>query len=441
MISRYLRPEMKSIWCETRRLDLWLEIEILAVEGWEKSGIAPKGVAKRIRKNAFSDPERVKEIEKITRHDVAAFVQMIEEQVGQEDGRWVHLGMTSSDVLDTAFGLQLSQAADLLLDGLKTLNAAIRKRALEHRHTLMVGRSHAIHAEPTTFGHKLAIWYDEIRRHIVRLERAKKSVSVGKISGPVGSFSNITPAIEAYVCDQLGVDVALASSQVLQRDRHAEFFSVLGLIASTLEKFAVEVRHLQRTEVLEAEEKFHVGQKGSSAMPHKRNPVLSENVTGLARLIRACVIPAMENVALWHERDISHSSVERVIAPDATSLLDFAIHRMGSILSNLVVYPDQMKKNLDLTKGLVFSQSILVSLIQKGWSRSKAYASVQKVSMRCWETQGLMFKEALLADDEIRATMSEAEIQACFDLRENLKYIDRVFERVFNIDNVTIIQP
>ncbi len=435
MLSRYLRPEMDSVWRETRRLELWLEIELLAVEGWERADVAPKGVAQRIRQSAKVDVQRVKEIEEVTRHDVAAFVQMIEEQVGTEDGRWVHLGMTSSDVLDTGFGLQLAEAADLLLSGLATLNEAIKKRAYEHRHTVMVGRSHGIHAEPTTFGHKLAIWYDEISRQIQRLERARTSIAVGKISGPVGSFSNITPDIEAYVCHKLGVAIASASNQVIQRDRHAEFFSTLALIASSLEKFAIEVRHLQRTEVLEAEEKFHVGQKGSSAMPHKRNPVLSENVSGLARVIRSMALPAMENIALWHERDISHSSVERVIAPDATTLLDFAIHRMVNVISNLVVYPERMKQNLDLTKGLVFSQSVLVSLIRAGWSRDQAYRAVQKVSMQCWETPNAKFEEAVLADEEIRSALGEQAVRACFDLKKNLQFIDRVFERVFTGQN------
>ncbi len=431
MISRYLRPEMESVWRETRRLELWLEIELLAVEGWELAEVAPKGVAERLRKSAKVDIKRAKEIEVVTRHDVAAFVQMIEEQVGKEDGRWVHLGMTSSDVLDTGFGLQLAQAADILLDGLATLNAAIKKRAFEHRHTVMVGRSHGIHAEPTTFGHKLAIWYDEIKRQITRLERAKDTISVGKISGPVGSFSNITPDIEAYVCKRLGIGVASASNQVIQRDRHAEFFSTLALIASSLEKFAIEVRHLQRTEVLEAEEKFHVGQKGSSAMPHKRNPVLSENVSGLARVIRSMALPAMENIPLWHERDISHSSVERIIAPDSTTLLDFAIHRMVNVVSNLVVYPETMKKNLGLTKGLVFSQSILVALIRAGWSRDEAYGVVQKVSMRCWETPDARFEDEVIADPEICGALDKETLHACFDLEQNLKFIDRVFERVF----------
>ncbi len=430
MIPRYTRPEFAAIWTEERKLQAWFEIELAAVEGWAEEGVVPPEAAEHIRENAVLDVDRVLEIEKITRHDVAAFVQSLEETVGEEYGRWIHFGMTSSDVLDTAFAIQLRDAADILLEDVDEMLAAIKRRAYEFRDTPMIGRSHGIHAEPTTFGHVLAIWYDEMKRNRRRLEAARETIAYGKVSGAVGTFSNIPPSVEAYVCDKLGLKPAPASSQIVQRDRHAEFFAALALIASSLEKFAVQIRHMQRTEVGEAEEKFHKGQKGSSAMPHKRNPVLSENVSGLARHVRAACVPAMENVALWHERDISHSSVERMIGPDATVTLDFAMRRMTGVIDNLVVYPERMLENLEQTRGLPFSQTILLTLIRKGLSRSAAYKRVQSVAMKSWE-EGLDFKAEALRADAFLEHMTQEELEACFDLEAVLGRIPTIFERVF----------
>lgn len=433
MIPRYSRPEMAALWTEQAKLERWLEIEIAAVEAWALTGVVPVEAAAEIRARAVVDVDRVLEIERVTRHDVAAFVQSMEEAVGAEHGRWIHFGMTSSDVLDTCLGLQLRDAADLLLADIDALMAAIRRRAFEHRDTPMIGRSHAIHAEPTTFGHVLAMWFDEMRRHRRRLEHARETIAVGKISGAVGTFSNMPVSVEDYVLDKLGLRPELASSQVVSRDRHAEFFATLGLIATSLEKFAVGVRHLQRTEVGEAEERFHTGQKGSSAMPHKRNPVLSENITGLARLVRGMVMPAMENVALWHERDISHSSVERVIAPDATVTLDFALHRMTQVIDNLVVYPEVMARNLELTRGLPFSQGILLRLIRKGLSRQDAYARVQVVAMQAFEERG-DFRELARQSAGLTEYLSPQELDEAFDLGESLGRIPTIFDRVFGED-------
>lgn len=431
MIPRYTRPKFAQIWTEERKLQAWFDIELAAVEGWSAEGVVPPEAADHIRENAVLDVDRVLEIEKITRHDVAAFVQSLEESVGEEYGRWIHFGMTSSDVLDTAFAIQLRDAADLLLEDIDEMMAAIERRAFEFKMTPMIGRSHGIHAEPTTFGHVLAIWYDEMRRNRRRLEAAREVVAYGKISGAVGTFSNIPPSVEAYVCDKLGLKPAPASSQIIQRDRHAEYFTALALVATSLEKFAVQIRHMQRTEVGEAEEKFHAGQKGSSAMPHKRNPVLSENVTGLARHVRSACVPAMENVALWHERDISHSSVERMIGPDATVTLDFALRRMTGVIDNLVVYPERMMENLRQTKGLPFSQTILLTLIRKGLSRSEAYKRVQSVAMRSWE-EGLDFEAEAKSADVFLDKMSAEEIEECFDLDRVLGRIPDIFDRVFD---------
>ena len=430
MIPRYTRPEMQSLWTEERKLEVWFEIELAAVEGWAKEGLVPDEAAAHIRERAVLDPARVQAIEEITRHDVAAFVQSLEESVGEEHGRWIHFGMTSSDVLDTALAVLLRDAVDILLDDVDRLLEVLERRAKEHRHTAMIGRSHGIHAEPTTFGHTLAIWYDEMRRNRRRLAQARETIAVGKVSGAVGTFQNIPPSVEAYVCEKLGLEPAPASSQVVQRDRHAEYFTALALVASSLEKFAVEIRHMQRTEVGEAEERFRKGQKGSSAMPHKRNPVLSENVTGLARTVRGYCLPAMENVALWHERDISHSSVERVIAPDATALLDFALVRMTRVLDELVVYPEAMQRNLEQTGGLPFSQTILLGLIKSGLSRQQAYGLVQAVAMRAFE-EGLNFQEEARSDAGLREHLSEDDIASAFDLDRALGRIDAIFERVF----------
>jgi adenylosuccinate lyase len=431
MISRYTRPALAELWSEQNKYDIWFDVELAAVEGWTQEGVVPDEAAAEIRDHGVVDVDRAKEIEKVTRHDIAAFVQSLEEQVGEEYGRWIHYGLTSSDILDTTFAIQLRQASDILLDDIDHLMAVIERRAWEHKDTPKIGRSHAIHAEPTTFGHTLAIWYDEMGRNKKRLEDAREVISYGKISGSVGTFANVPPSVEAYVCDKLGLKAAPASSQIIQRDRHAQFFMALGLIASSLEKFAVEVRHMQRTEVHEAEEKFRKGQKGSSSMPHKRNPVLTENVTGLARTIRGYITPALENIALWHERDISHSSVERTIGPDSTGLLDFALVRMTKVLDELVVYPENMRANLERTRGLPFSQQVLSTLIRKGLSRNEAYKCVQSVAMVAWEEEK-NFEVLARQDDGITEHLSDKELDQCFDLGHSLRHVDDIFARVFD---------
>jgi adenylosuccinate lyase len=430
MIPRYTRPALAELWSEQNKYDIWFDVELAAVEGWAKEGVVPEEAAAEIRDNAVVDVDRAKEIEKVTLHDIAAFVQSLEEQVGEEYGRWIHFGLTSSDILDTTFAIQLRQASDILLEDIDQMMEVIERRAWEHKDTPKIGRSHAIHAEPTTFGHTLAIWYDEMRRNRKRLVDAREVISFGKISGSVGTFTNVPPSVEAYVCDKLGLEAAPASSQIVQRDRHAQFFMALGLIASSLEKFAVEVRHMQRTEVREAEEKFRKGQKGSSSMPHKRNPVLTENVTGLARTIRGYITPALENIALWHERDISHSSVERTIGPDSTGLLDFALVRMTKVLDELVVYPENMRANLERTRGLPFSQRVLSNLIRKGLSRNEAYKRVQSVAMVAWE-QEKNFETLARQDDGITEHLSDEDLDRCFDLEHSLRHVDDIFARVF----------
>ena len=381
------------------------------------------------KSKANFDIHRIDEIEKVVKHDVIAFLTSVADYIG-DDSRFVHLGLTSSDVLDTSFAMLLSEASDLIIADIKRLMEAIKKRAFEHKDTPMIGRSHGIHAEPVTFGIKLALWYDEMRRNLRRMEAAKETVSYGKISGAVGTFANIDPKVEEYVCKKAGLKPAPCSTQIIQRDRHAEFFSTLAIIASSIEKFAVEIRHLQRTEVLEVEEFFSKGQKGSSAMPHKRNPVLSENLSGLARLLRGYAVSALENVPLWHERDISHSSVERVIGPDATILMDFMLTRCCGLIENLVVYPANMMKNLELMKGLVFSQRVLLELANAGASREKAYALVQRNAMKVWE-EGKDFQTELLGDPEVRSYLSEEKIREAFDLGYHLKHVDTIFQRVF----------
>jgi adenylosuccinate lyase len=430
MISRYTRPEFAQLWSEENKLKIWFEVELAAVEGWAEEGVVPEEAADAIREKALLDVDRVKEIEKVTRHDIAAFVQSLEEFVGEEHGRWIHFGLTSSDVLDTAFAVQLRRASDLLLEDVDELLEVLERRAHEFKMTPKIGRSHGIHAEPTTFGHTLAIWYDEMKRHRRRLVNARESVSYGKVSGAVGTFANVPPSVEAYVCDKLGLNAAPASSQIVQRDRHAEFFSTLAVMASSIEKFAVEIRHMQRTELREAEEKFRKGQKGSSSMPHKRNPVLSENLTGLARTIRGYADPALDNVALWHERDISHSSVERMIAPDSTGLMDFALNRLRKVLDNLVVYPENMMRNLEQTRGLPFSQRVLLTLIRKGLSRNDAYQRVQSVAMDAWENEK-DFEKLARGDEAIREHLTDEDLDECFDLERSLRHIDDIFERVF----------
>ena len=429
MIERYSRPEMTSIWGAENRYRKWLDIEIYACEAHAAMGTIPGDAVERIKAKANFDIYRIDEIERVVKHDVIAFLTSVADYIG-EDSRFLHLGLTSSDVLDTSFAMLLNESSGLLIDGIKKLMEAIKKRAFEHKNTPMIGRSHGIHAEPVTFGIKMALWYDEMRRNLRRMEAARETVSYGKISGAVGTFANIDPQVEEFVCAKAGLKPAPCSTQIIQRDRHAEFFSTLAIIASSIEKFAVEIRHLQRTEVLEAEEFFSKGQKGSSAMPHKRNPVLSENLSGLARLIRGYSVSALENIPLWHERDISHSSVERIIGPDATVLMDFMLYRCTGLIENLVVYPENMMRNLNQMKGLVFSQRVLLALTGKGASRETAYALVQRNAMKVWE-QGKDFQQELIADPEVRAYLSEDEIKEKFDLAYHLKHVDTIFTRVF----------
>ncbi len=435
MIPRYTRPEMAAIWEPQTRFRIWFEIEAHAADAMAELGIIPKEAAKTIwakGKNATFDVARIDEIEREVKHDVIAFLTHLAEIVGPE-ARFVHTGMTSSDVLDTCFNVQLKRAADILIADLDKLLAALKRRALEHKITPTIGRSHGIHAEPTTFGLKLAYAYAEFARAKARLVAARDEVSTCAISGAVGTFAQIDPRVEAHVAKAMGLKVEPVSTQIIPRDRHAMYFATLGVIASSAERLATEIRHLQRTEVLEAEEFFSEGQKGSSAMPHKRNPVLSENVTGLARMVRAYVTPALENVALWHERDISHSSVERMIGPDATVTLDFLLARLAGLIDKLVVYPENMAKNLDRLGGLVHSQRVLIALTQKGLSREDAYRTVQQHAMKVWRGEG-DFLAMLAADKTVRKHLSEAELKANFDLGHHLKHVDTIFKRVFGTD-------
>jgi len=429
MIPRYTRPEMAKIWEPENRFRIWLEIETLACEKMAELGVIPAEAVKVIREKGDFDIARIDAIEAEVKHDVIAFLTSVAEYVGPE-ARFIHQGMTSSDVLDTCLSVQLVQAADELISDLEMVLASIKVRALEHKDTVCIGRSHGIHAEPVTFGLKLASWYAEMDRNLTRLRAAREGIATGAISGAVGTFANIDPLVEEYVCEKLGLKPEPVSTQVIPRDRHAEYFSVLAIIASSMERIAVEVRHLQRTEVLEAEEFFSKGQKGSSAMPHKRNPILSENLTGQARYVRSFAIPAMENVALWHERDISHSSVERYIGPDATVALDFSLRRLNGLIKNLVVYPENMLKNLNQMRGLVFSQKILLDLTQAGVSREDAYRMVQRNAMKVWE-EGKDFQEELLADADVVGALGEAKIRESFDLNYHLKHVDTIFKRVF----------
>jgi adenylosuccinate lyase len=420
---------MTRIWEPENRYRKWLEIEIYACEAHAEMGNIPQEAVERIKTKAKFDVARIDEIEKVVKHDVIAFLTSVADYIG-DDSRFVHLGLTSSDVLDTSFAMLLAEASDLIISDIKLLMEAIKKRAFEHKDTPMMGRSHGIHAEPVTFGIKMALWYDEMRRNLRRMEAARETIAYGKISGAVGTFANIDPQVEEYVCRKAGLKPAPCSTQVIQRDRHAEFFSTLAIIASSIDKFAVEIRHLQRTEVLEAEEFFSKGQKGSSAMPHKRNPVLSENLSGLARLVRGYAVSALENVPLWHERDISHSSVERVIGPDATIVMDFMLNRCRGLIENLVVYPENMLKNLNLMRGLIFSQRVLLELANKGASRESAYALVQRNAMKVWE-EGKDFQSELLNDADVRKYLSEEDIRAAFDLNYHLKHVNTIFMRVF----------
>jgi adenylosuccinate lyase len=432
MIPRYARPEAADLWSPQTRYRIWFEIEAHAADAMAELGVIPKAAAEAIwagGKDAVWDADRIDEIERVTKHDVIAFLTHVSEVVGPE-ARFLHQGMTSSDVLDTCLAVQLSRAADMLIEDVDLLMVAIKRRAIEHKFTPTVGRSHGIHAEPTTFGLKLAGHYAEFQRAKERLAMARFEVATCAISGPVGTFANVDPRVEAHVAEKLGLSVEPVSSQVIPRDRHAAFFAALAVVASSIERLAVEIRHLQRTEVLEAEEPFDVGQKGSSAMPHKRNPILTENLTGLARLVRSAVIPALENVALWHERDISHSAVERGIAPDATVHLDFALRRAANLMERLVIYPDNMLKNLDRLGGLVHSQRVMLGLTQKGVSREDAYAAVQGNAMKVWRGEG-QFLELLKADPMVSKAMTDAELESLFDLAYHFKHVDTIFARVF----------
>ena len=420
---------MSAVWSPENRYRTWLDIEVLACEAMARLGVIPRKSLENIKKRAAFDIDRIDEIEKTTRHDVIAFLTSVTEKVGP-DGRYIHMGLTSSDILDTSLAVLLKEAADLLLQDVDRILETLKAKAFAHKDTVMIGRSHGIHAEPITFGLKMALWYQEMVRNRQRLLRARENIAYGKISGAVGTFSFIDPAVEAYVCRKLGLKPAPVSSQIVQRDRHAEYFSTLAIIASSLDKFSQEIRLLQRTEVREAEEYFSPGQKGSSAMPHKRNPVLSENISGLARLMRSYALAALEDVALWHERDISHSSVERVIGPDATILLDFMLSRFNGLAEKLVVYPDRMRANLDMTHGVVFSQMVLLKLIEKGMSREAAYAVVQRHAMRSWE-KGIPFSQLLLKDREVMASLTRRELDDVFDVKNFLGRIDFIFGRVF----------
>ncbi len=431
MIPRYSREKMEKIWSPENRYQKWLDVEMAACEAMAKKGKIPKKALANIKSKVAINVNRIDEIEKNTKHDVIAFLTSLTEKVG-EDGRFIHMGLTSSDVLDTSLAVLLKEAAEILIEDINALLAVLKKKALEYKKSLMIGRSHGIHAEPITFGLKMALWYQEMERNRARLERAKETVSYGKISGAVGTFSFVEPFVEEYVCKKLGLKPAPVSSQIVQRDRHAEFFTTLAIIASSLDKFAQEIRLLQRTEVREAEEYFSPGQKGSSAMPHKRNPVLSENISGLARLVRSYALAALEDVALWHERDISHSSVERVIAPDATIVLDFMLGRFTSLMDKLVVYPERMLANLNMTHGVIFSQMVLLALVEKGATREDAYAIVQKNAMKSWN-ENLKFRELLAADTAVKKYLTPKDLDKIFNVNNFLKNINFIYKRVFKI--------
>ena len=429
MIPRYSRPEMTAIWSEESKFQIWFEIEAHACNAQAKLGVIPSDAAATIWQRGAFDIERINDIERETKHDVIAFLTNLAEYVG-EDARFVHQGMTSSDVLDTTLSVQLSRASDLMLAGLDRLLAGLRSRAHEHKRTATIGRSHGIHAEPTTLGLKFASFYAEFSRCRERLVAARREVATCAISGAVGTFAHIDPFVEAHVAEKMGLEIEPVSTQVIPRDRHAMYFATLGVIASSIERLSVEIRHMQRTEVREAEEFFSTGQKGSSAMPHKRNPVLTENLTGIARIVRAAVVPALENVALWHERDISHSSVERVFAPDATIALDFALHRLAGVVENLLVYPENMQANLDQLGGLVHSQQVLLALTQKGVSRENAYVYVQRNAMKIW-AEGGSYLDNLKADADVSAHLSDQELDSLFDLNQHFQHVDTIFKRVF----------
>ncbi|UJL47241.1 adenylosuccinate lyase [Virgibacillus sp. NKC19-16] len=428
MIDRYTREEMGSIWTEENKFKAWLEVEILACEAWNELGVIPAEDVKKLRENAAFDINRIYEIEQETRHDVVAFTRAVSETLGEER-KWVHYGLTSTDVVDTALSYQLKQANEIIRKDITNFIEILKNKAIEHQHTVMMGRTHGVHAEPTTFGLKLALYYEEMKRNLERFELAAKNIEFGKLSGAVGTYANIDPFVEKYVCGHLGLTPAPVSTQTLQRDRHADYVSALALIATSIEKFATEIRNLQKTETREVEELFAKGQKGSSAMPHKRNPIGSENMTGMARVVRGYMMTAYENVSLWHERDISHSSAERVILPDTTIAVNYMLNRFGNIVKNLTVFPENMKRNMDKTHGVIFSQRVLLTLIDKGMARETAYDIVQPKAMEAWET-ATHFKQLVEADEQITAKLTRAEIDACFDYTYHLKNVDGIFNRI-----------
>ncbi|MCS0674249.1 adenylosuccinate lyase [Cytobacillus firmus] len=428
MIERYTRPEMGAIWTDENRFQAWLEVEILACEAWAELGDIPKEDVQKIRENASFNIDRIKEIEEETRHDVVAFTRAVSETLGEER-KWVHYGLTSTDVVDTALSYLIKQANDILLKDIESFVEILKNKAQEYKHTVMMGRTHGVHAEPTTFGLKLALWYEEMKRNLDRFKEAAAGVEFGKISGAVGTYANIDPFVEKYVCEKLGIQPAPISTQTLQRDRHAHYMGALALVATSIEKFATEIRGLQKSETREVEEFFAKGQKGSSAMPHKRNPIGSENMTGMARVIRGYMMTAYENVALWHERDISHSSAERIILPDATIALNYMLNRFGNIVKNLTVFPENMKRNMDRTLGLIYSQRVLLALIDKGMTREEAYDTVQPRAMEAWEKQ-VQFRSLIEQDETITSKLTEAEIDDCFDYNYHIKHVDTIFDRL-----------
>ena len=434
MIPRYTREAMGRLWTDETKFSTWLEVEIAICEGWNRLGVIPDEDLREIRRKAAVHVDRINELEKITRHDVIAFVSAVGETVGPS-ARFIHLGVTSSDVLDTALAVVLKRASALIFEDIDAIMAVLKRRAYEFKGAPQMGRSHGIHAEPLTFGLKLALWYEEMKRNRRRFEAAVEGISVGKISGAVGTFANVDPQVEAYVCEKLGLKPAPISTQIIQRDRHAHFFTTLAVMAGTLEKMATEIRHLQRTEVLEVEERFAKGQKGSSAMPHKRNPVGSENICGLARMIKSNAQASLDNIALWHERDISHSSVERIIAPDSCILIDYMLNRMKNILDGLIVYPERMLENINRTHGLIYSQRVLLALIDKGVPRDDAYVMVQRNAMRSWE-EGLDFRTLLMGDPGISQHLNSEELARLFDISYHLKHVETLFERVFEQEGV-----
>jgi len=438
MIERYSRPQMKKIWSDENKFDLWLRVEIAACEAWVELGKIPKEAIPKIKKANYN-LERIAESLKVTHHDMTAFLNSVAESLGEES-RFIHLGLTSSDVMDTALSLQLKEATDILGQDITELIAVLENKAIEHKYTIMMGRTHGVHAEPTTFGLKMALWREEMKRNAQRLAEAKKAISVGKISGAVGTYATVPPQVEERACAKLGLAPAPISSQIIQRDRHAQFITTLAIIASSLEKFATEVRNLQRTEILEVEELFQAGQTGSSAMPHKRNPELCERICGLARLIRGHALTSLENIALWHERDISHSSTERIILPDSCLVMDYILSLFSSIMKGLEVYPENMRRNLELTQGLIFSQRVLLALIDKGVNREKAYKIVQGNAMKAWQEKR-SFLSLLDADTEITAYLSKFELESLFDYDYYLKYVDNIFERLGLTELKEVEQP